>query len=407
MNRSLIITIGASLLLSSTVSAKPLISITFDSKNPAIDTFTKGPVARTWSWTCKGTDITPPLKLRCQVYDVTTGVGTATLLSDKDCGTFNSTQATVTHTYDVASPKADHRYMYTAYCTDSASCGGNGGEVFWYDVTPPVSKIHSGPPKVSNSADVKFVVSCTDNSFLLTTPPLATPSGCANNFRLVNTDTNVVVKPWSYGVSTTNGAKLNVNYGKLPPGNYRFETYAEDHAGNLGVKEVWTWGISGPDMGVPDAAPQPDSAVATPDSAVATPDTGAGKQDTGAGKLDTGAGKDAGDTYEAGSGNKDGGGKTEAVSGTGDSGDKLEAGSGTGDSGDKLEAGSGNKDAGDTYEAGSAKNDGGGAKLDQGKSGGDGADSGCDCRAFGSGAPQNAGLLVILLGLGLALRRRR
>ncbi len=359
MTRTLFIAVGIAILLPATAGAAP--TITFDPFNPSIDYFTKGPVARTWKWTCSDPAKVFPLSLRCQVYDITNGIpgtGKAVKISDVACGSGSANPVKVTYKYNVASPKADHRYMYVAQCHDSKKCGGIAGDPFWYDITPPVSTIHSGPPKVSSSSTVTFKVSCNDNSFKLTTAPLAPLTGCANYTKLVNTDTNMVIKPTTMsGVFFFNYKEITVIYTGLTPGAYRFETYAEDEAGNVGKIKDWAWGSPKLDSGVKkDTGTKKDSG---------------GKKDTGA-KLDTG-------------GKKDTGTKKDSKDTANEAGVNFDSNGGSGD-GQADEAGSGK-----------GKDGGGGGNTD--------VAGGCDCRTAAGGAPHAT--LMLLLLLGLVLRRRR
>ena len=47
--------------------------VTWATSNPAVKVFTKGPLPRTWTWTCDDPGDHFPLELRCQVYDITKG----------------------------------------------------------------------------------------------------------------------------------------------------------------------------------------------------------------------------------------------------------------------------------------------------------------------------------------------
>ena len=183
------------------------------------------------------------------------GTGKEVKLTDVLCATATKDPAKVTYTYNVASPKADHRYTYVALCKDAKKYEVSAGPLFWYDITTPSSTIHSGPPKVSSNSTVSFSISCQDNSFSLSTAPKVPFVRCFNWTRVVNTDTNALAKPLSMPASSSSsGMKVNQTYYFMAPGNYRFETYAVDEAGNIGAVKVWVWGISGPDGGVPDAA---------------------------------------------------------------------------------------------------------------------------------------------------------
>ncbi len=450
MTRSMIIWVAIA-LLPAAAGANP--KITFNAANKGINPFTKGPLTRTWKWTCSDTAKVFPLKARCRVYDVTKGnlgSGKEVKLSDVPCGTSYKNPLKVTYTYKVPGAKGDHRYAYVAHCVDAKDCGGETGELFWYDITPPVSTIHSGPAKGSSPSTATFTVSCTDNSFSLKTPPPAPLFGCGNYVRLVDTDTNLVVKPTSMiGISTYPHRKFKVTYTGLPKGNYRFDTQADDDAGNVGQTKSWSFGPGKLDAGVKqDSGGKQDAGGkldigGKKDSGVkldigGKKDSGAkldigGKKDSGA-KLDIGGKKDSGAKLDIGGkkdANKDviggldvGGGKKDSGKNK-DAGNKKDAGANK-DSGAKKDAGDKNKDSGGKKDSGKKKDDGGvsdglvgddfqespdsGGPSDKPGDGGDdggggekGDTSGCDCSV--SDAP--GGSLVIILVLGLALLRRR
>jgi len=281
------------LLLPAVAAAKPPV-VTMASGNKSMSMFDRQPLSRTWSWTCDDPDDNFPLQLRCLVYDVTkgtVGTGKEVKLSDTLCGSGSKDPIKVTHTYTVAAPKADHRYSYVAVCQDGKKFVTSAGPLFWYDVTAPSSIIHSGPPKVSYSSKVTFEVSCQDNSFGLTTAPKVPFVRCFNYTRVINTDTGQLEKPLSMpAYSTSSGMKIKQVYTYMAPGNYRFETYAKDEAGNMGLVKEWVWGIAWPDGGAPDAAvlvdtgpPKPDSKQAAPDKALAADLAAPADQNAGGG----------------------------------------------------------------------------------------------------------------------------
>ena len=350
--------------------------VTWDSANPQVSIFTRGNVTRALTWTCDDPNDDFPLELRCEVYDITLGPhgsGKEVKLSDTVCGKGSKDPIQVPHTYQVASAQKDHRYMYVARCRDAKKYDSMASILFWYDLTLPSSVIHSGPPKKSSSSTVTFVVSCADNSFSYKTPPPTFGAACDNYTSVTNTDTGVLAKPLSMsGSSTSAGMKITIAYTYLPPGNYRFETYAKDQAGNKGLSQFWTWGVAGPDGGPPDAAvlvdhgPPPDKA--TPDLAAAADKAGVGHDGSGQdgpgqdGPGQDGPGQDM--NWDA------------AAAGEGGAGKDLKAGA------DKGHADAGAQDEGAGHE------------------------TGCDCRA-GGGAASSPALLGVLALLLAASRRRR
>jgi len=305
--------------------------VTWASTNPQVSIFSRGNMTRALTWTCDDPNDDFPLELRCEVYDITKGgygSGKEVKLSDTVCGKGSKDPIKVTHTYKVASLVKDHRYQYVARCKDAKKYDSMTSLLFWYDLTAPVSTIHSGPPKTSSSSSVTFVVSCTDNSFSYKTPPPTFGQACDNYTSVIDTATGSLAKPLSMsGSSTTNGMKITIKYTYLAPGSYRFETYAKDRAGNKGAVKIWTWGVAGPDGGPPDAAvlvdhgPQPDKgsppdAAQVADKAGAGPDVSApdviGDRLTAgdkAAKADTGAGADQG-AGDAGAQEEEGGHET-------------------------------------------------------------------------------------------------
>lgn len=342
--------------------------VTWATSNPATTVMTQGPLSRTWSWTCDDPGDHFPLELRCQVYDVTAGAldsGKEVKLSDKVCATASKDPVKVTHTYTVPSPQKDHRYMYVARCLDAKKYETTGTALFWYDLTPPTSKIHSGPPKKSAAPQVTFVFSCDDNSFGYKTAPPIFSAACDNYTKVIDVDSGALAKPLSMsGQSTSSGQKITLNYTFVSPGNYRFETYAKDQAGNKGQVQLWTWGVSGPDGGPPDAAVLFD---AGPTADMAKPDT-LQASDTASGGPDSAPQDMAGEAKDH-----------------------------------PMDRGAMDQSAGD--------NSGSGTDSGQTDSGGqghlDGSDTGCDCRTSEHGGPTTpTGHGLLLLGLLLLLWRR-